>query len=233
MGRGRSGLQPWRPALISIWAAAVVAALAGGCGAGGATSPAEQARPGDASAPNAAPPGSLTAARFAGTQAKPRKPAPPLALGDSFGRPVDLQRFRGKAVIVTFVYVNCPDVCPLILDNLRIAQSELGAAAEDLRILAVSVDPEGDTAMAVNAFLKAHRITRRIRYLIGSRRELERVWSDWSIVSKRSPRRNDPDFVEHSAMVYGIDARGRITTLYPTSFDPRQIAHDVPILASE
>jgi cytochrome oxidase Cu insertion factor (SCO1/SenC/PrrC family) len=69
--------------------------------------------------------------------------------------------------------------------------------------------------------------------LIGSRPKLEAIWHDWGVVSKRSPRRRDPDFVEHSAMVYGINAAGEITTLYPSSFEPEQIAHDVPILASQ
>ena len=179
------------------------------------------------------PPGKPTSGRFAGFVAKPRKPAPRLVLRDSFGRRVDLDRFRGSAVIVTFVYVNCPDVCPLIVRNLAIARSRLGPAAEKLRILAVSVDPDGDTRTNVNAFLRRHRMTRRMRYLVGSRPELERVWHEWSVLSNRSPARSNPDFVELSAPVYGISASGRITTLYSTSFEPAQIVHDVPLLAAQ
>jgi protein SCO1/2 len=201
--------------------ALTAAALVMGCGAGDAASGAGGAA------------GSLVSNGFAGTLAQPRKPAPPLALRDSLGRPVDLERFRGDAAIVTFVYVHCPDVCPLIMDNLRTAVSELGPAAADLHVLAVSVDPEGDTRQAVNRFLAAHRITDRVTYAIGSRPKLEAIWHDWGVVSKRSPKRNDPDFVEHSAMVYGVNASGEITTLYPASFDPAQIVHDVPILASQ
>jgi protein SCO1/2 len=146
---------------------------------------------------------------------------------------VDLREFRGDAVIVTFVYVNCPDVCPLIVDNLRAAQLQLGSAIDELHVLAVSVDPEGDTPSAVNRFLAAHRVGSGVSYLIGARPQLEGIWHDWGIVSERSPRRRDPDFVEHSAMVYGIDGSGRVTTLYPSNFDPEQIAHDVSILATQ
>jgi hypothetical protein len=39
--------------------------------------------------------------------------------------------------------------------------------------------------------------------------------------------------VEHSALIYGISASGKITTLYPSNFRPGQVVHDVPILASE
>ena len=203
-------------------------ALAAGCGGGesGATRSAGHRDSADASA-------GLTSARFAGTLASPRRPAPPLALRDSLGRSVDLKRFRGDPVIVTFLYVNCPDVCPLILDHLRAARAQLGSAADQLHVLAVSVDPAGDTPRAVNRFLAAHRVTGRVSYLIGSRPQLESIWHDWGIVSKRSPRREDPHFVAHSATTYGIDASGRVTTLYPSSFKPQQIALDVPILASE
>jgi protein SCO1 len=208
--------------------ALTAAALVMGCGAGDAASGG-----GGAVSDGEGAAGSLVSTGFAGTLARPRKPAPPLALRDSLGGPVDLERFRGDAAIVTFVYVHCPDVCPLIMDNLRTAVSELGPAADDLHVLAVSVDPEGDTRQAVNRFLSAHRITDRVTYAVGSRPELEAIWHDWGVVSKRSPKRNDPDFVEHSAMVYGVDASGEITTLYPASFDPEQIVHDVPILASQ
>jgi protein SCO1/2 len=206
----------------------VVAVLGAGCGGGGPA--ADSADPtGDL----ATPPGKLTAGRFSGTTASPSKPAPPLRLENALGREVDIDQFRGEAVLVTFIYTRCPDVCPLIVGNFRSAQSELGPQAEDLQIIAVSVDPDGDTPVAVARFLKDRLMTGRMEYLIGSRSELEKVWSDWGIVSRASPRKNDPDFVEHSALVYGIGADGRITTLYPAQFEPAQIVHDVPILASE
>jgi protein SCO1/2 len=204
-----------RRASWTIAAAVALVVAVTGCGSGDGASP------------------SPTSSRFAGTLASPRKPAPPLELRDSVGDPVDLREFRGDAVFVTFVYVHCPDVCPLIMDNLRAAQIELGSAGDDVHMLAVSVDPEGDTPRDVHSFLAAHRVLGRIPYLLGSRSELEGVWHDWGIVSQQSPKRNDPDFVEHSAMVYGIDASGRVTTLYPSSFQPEDIAHDVPILASQ
>jgi protein SCO1 len=216
-----------RSASAAIAATIAVVALVAGCGGDDTAGSGGQAQSDDSAS------GQLTSSRFSGTLAAPRKPAPPLELRDSMGDPVDLRDFRGDAVIVTFVYVNCPDVCPLIMDNLRAAQIELGGAGDDVHMLAVSVDPEGDTPRDVYSFLAAHRILGQIPYLVGSRPELERVWHDWGIVSKRSPKKNDPDFVEHSALIYGIDASGRITTLYPSSFQPEDIAHDVPILASQ
>jgi protein SCO1/2 len=208
-----------------IFPAIVVALLGAGCG--------QDANSSNAEGRLAAPPGKLTASRYSGTAAGPSKPAPPLSLRNALGREVNIDQYRGKAVLVTFVYTHCPDVCPLIVGNLRTAQSELGPRAEDLQIIAVSADPDGDTPVAIARFLKARLMTERMEYLIGSRSELEKVWSDWGVVSRASPKKNDPDFVEHSALIYGVSAGGRITTLYPAQFDPAQIVHDVPILASE
>jgi protein SCO1/2 len=211
-----------------ILALTVLTLLGAGCGDSGqgADSSQQEGQP-------ANPPDKLTAGRFAGTAAIPSKPAPPLRLEDSLGHEVTIDQFHGKAVLVTFIYSHCLDVCPLIVGNFRSAQSELGPQAKDLQIIAVSADPKGDTPQVVNAFLSERRMTGRMEYLIGSRPQLEKVWSDWEIVSRASPKKNDPDFVEHSALIYGVSASGRITTLYPAQFEPAQIVHDVPILASE
>lgn len=177
--------------------------------------------------------GEAAAPKLDGTLALPRKPAPPLRLADSTGRPVDLRDYRGKAVIVTFIYAHCPDICPAIVGNLHAAQSRLGPEAERLQIVAVSVDPKWDTPRVVNAFLREHQMTGRMDYLLGSRPQLERTWADWKVLSEPAPAKNDPDLVEHSALLYGVSGSGRITTLYTSSFSPDQIVHDVPILASQ
>lgn len=178
------------------------------------------------------PSSTTTKASFAGGAVKPPQPAPPLTLDNSLGEPVNIADYRGKAVLVTFIYDHCPDICPLIVGNLHAAQNELGAEADEVEIIAVSVDPKGDTPKTVKAFLEDHQMTGRMQYLIGTRPELEKVWSQWDIVTKDSPKRFDPDAVEHSALVYGISASGEMTTIYPANFKPRQIVHDVPILAS-
>ena len=176
---------------------------------------------------------SSSSPKYAGVRALPSKPAPPLALIDSLGHPVNIDQYRGKAVLVTFIYDHCPDICPLMVGNLHTAQAQLGPEAHKLQIVAVSVDPRGDTPQTVASFLREHRMTGRMEYLIGSGVQLESVWRDWSILSKTTPTKRDPDLVEHSALVYGISASGRITTLYSHDFVPAQIVHDVPILASQ
>jgi protein SCO1 len=168
-------------------------------------------------------------AGFFGTLAIPAKPAPATELRNYLGQSVTLARYRGEPVLLTFLYTHCPDVCPLITSNLRAALEMLGSRAARTQVIAISVDPRGDTPASVASFLRVHRMTGRMQYLVGSAAELARVWADWSVGSSREVGK--PDRVAHSALVYGIAASGRITTLYPASFTPSQIVHDVPRLA--
>jgi protein SCO1/2 len=170
---------------------------------------------------------------FLGNELSPPKPEPPLSLRNYLGQRVNIAQYRGKALLVTFIYDHCPDVCPLIVANLREAQNLMGPkTAAKAQILAVSVDPRGDTPKTVAAFLKVHEMTGRMQYLIGSARELGQVWHRWGVGSERDAE--DPDIVNHSALVYGIDASGDLKTVYiGSSFKPSEVAHDVPLLAAQ
>ena len=162
---------------------------------------------------------------------QPPAPAPPIALHNYLGQRVSLADYRGKAVLVTFLYTNCPDICPLITSDLRVAQNLMSAATRSkLQIIAVSVDPHGDTRRAVAAFLARHGMTGRMLYLTGSARELSRVWQAWGVGSSRDS--SQPQFVNHTGIVYGITASGKRLTLYDPEFKPAEIAHDVPLLES-
>jgi protein SCO1/2 len=166
---------------------------------------------------------------FRGSAVNPPFPKRSLILQDSLGNRVNLGSYRGKAVVVTFIYTHCPDICPLIVGHLHTVQEQLGAKAGRLQIVAVSVDPEGDSRMTVAAFLKAHQMTGRMKYLIGNRSQLQRVWKRWGVLSKADPK--SPDAVEHSAEIFGISASGHVRTLYPATFAPADLVADVPKLA--
>jgi protein SCO1/2 len=160
---------------------------------------------------------------------KPPKTAPPLNLPSFTGRPVSLSHYRGRAVLVTFVYTHCPDVCPLIVANLAAAQRGLGRAASRVKILAVTVDPRRDTPSVVRSFLRVRNALGRMDYLLGSTLALRRTWKDWDVAVSAGKNKLTNG---HSSIIYGITASGRIAVVYPSNFTPAQIIHDVPLLAS-
>jgi protein SCO1/2 len=168
---------------------------------------------------------------YAGLALDPPKPAPPLALKNYLGQSVNIAQDRGRAVLVTFLYTHCPDVCPLITSKLHTALAEMRKSERrEVAILAVSVDPRGDTPSAVAEFLAAHRMIGRMQYLIGSASVLGRVWAAWGVGSRRDT--GNPELVAHTALIYGISADGKIETIYPSNFSAAEIVRDVPRLAA-
>ena len=170
--------------------------------------------------------------RYDGLALSSSEAAPALALDNYLGTPVNLTNYRGKAVLITFLYTHCPDICPLIASHLHTALVEMPAAERrKLQIIAVSVDPRGDTPSTVAQFLAAHEMTGRMQYLIGSASVLKAVWKDWGIASAPQAAAGDPDVVAHSALIYGITAHCKITVIYPSNFTPGEIVHDARVLA--
>ncbi len=165
---------------------------------------------------------------FAGGTLVPAKAAPATTLRNYLGQTVSLSQYRGKVVFVTFLYTHCPDVCPLIATDLHATQAALGAANDKVQMIAISVDPKGDTPKAVANFLRVHNLVGRMQYLVGSAAELGRVWAAWNVGSAQDAA--SPALVDHSALVYGITAKGALTTIYPAQFKPSDLVHDTPLL---
>lgn len=199
-------------------AAALIAALIPLSGCGGSA---------HANKPSASHPKS----QWAGAVANPPFAAKPIALRNFDGSRVNLTNYKGKAVLLLFIYDHCPDTCPLMVSQLHAAQAELGAQAKKMQIVAVSVDPRGDTPKTVRAFLRKRQMLGRMDYLIGTRAQLQPVWKEWGILANADPK--NPDAVEHSALIYGITGSGKVQTLYPSNFKPADVVHDVPRLAAQ
>ena len=167
---------------------------------------------------------------FDGQVLEPIKPAPSFGgLRNYLGEPVSLTAYRGKAVLVTFLYTHCPDICPLITSQLHNTLEKLGPQrARQVQIVAISVDPKGDTPQTVAAFLKAHAMTGRMKFLTGSVGELAPVWKSWNVGTTRDA--GNPDLIAHTALVYGVSASGKLMTIYSNDFGPSEIIHDLPKL---
>lgn len=168
---------------------------------------------------------------FAGLGQKTPQQAPALQLNNYLGTRFDLANYRGKAVFVTFIYTHCPDVCPLIVSHMHTALTLMPASLRNkVQIVAVSVDPKGDTPKTVAQFLHSREMTGRMQYLIGSAGALKNVWTHWGIAAGPEAGAS-PDVVAHTALIYGINTHGKVAVVYPAEFTPREIVHDAPLLA--
>src|SRR5690348_5176513 len=85
-------------------------------------------------------------------------PFPRFTLEDAHGKSVDLADFRGKVVVLDFIYASCTDVCPLQSDLLAQLQADVtaGHMADQVEFLSISVDPERDTPAVRRTYGEAH-----------------------------------------------------------------------------
>ena len=79
----------------------------------------------------------------------------PFELTDHTGRRRTDADFRGKLVVLYFGYTSCPDVCPTELQAITLALDKLGAAADAVQPLFITVDPERDTPSRLADFVSS------------------------------------------------------------------------------
>jgi protein SCO1/2 len=150
-------------------------------------------------------------------------PPADFALRDQDGKVTRLSDYRGRPVILTFMYSTCRDTCPLTAQQIKGALDQVG---RDIPTLAVSVDPANDTTLNARRFVNRQGLTGRMRFLLGPRAQLAPVWKDYAI----QPQGKGFD---HSAYVLLIDAKGRQRVAWPTDkLTPEGLAHDLRLLGA-
>lgn len=168
-----------------------------------------------------------------------KQPAPDFALTDQRGDTVRLSDFRGKAVVLTFIYTSCPDVCPLIAENLRVANDRLPAKTrQHVALLAVTVDPARDTRSALLAFSQTHGLADAPNWyaLRGDQASLEQVWRAYGIDAHAmveaagASRPTNASTIAHSDAIYLIDGQGRERVLMHSSDSPKTLASNLKAL---
>ena len=187
---------------------------------------------------------------FHGTTYTEVAPAPEFSLTDHDGRPVTLASFRGRPVFLFFGYTHCPDVCPMTLDRVSRAVRAAGRAAEDARVVMITVDPARDTPAVLKAY--AARFGPRVVALTGDSAALARARRGYGAYVETLPAAPPPagahaghaghasddavpaaarERVVHSGVVYGIDRRGDLQVVITEGAKEELLRDDVRTLA--
>lgn len=133
-----------------------------------------------------------------------------LELTDHNGKLRRLEEFRGKALVVFFGFTHCPDICPTTLADIAQAVRSLGADAERVQVVMVSVDPERDTPESLAKYVTA--FDPRFVGLRGDLEATKRVAADFKIYFEKR-KLGESYTVDHSAQSYVIDPQGRVRLL--------------------
>ncbi|MDP6454743.1 MAG: SCO family protein [SAR202 cluster bacterium] len=200
--------------------------------------------------------GSKPTEAFTGTEFTTVEPAFDFELQDQFGDLVSLTDHENKVVVLTFLYTNCPDVCPIITTQLRETFLELADVRDDVEFVAVSVDPERDSVSEAREFLDKWGLVNDWSYLVGAESQLQPIWKAYFV----DPAINEQDTLQtnntpspqasgalgslsqqitntyliiHSSPVFLIDREGQRRVVFTSPLDPSDIAHDIRMLLDD
>lgn len=167
---------------------------------------------------------------FRGVTLDPPKEAPDFTLTDFDGKPFQLSDHRGKVVILFFGFTNCPDMCPAALSDMAAARRKLGADAEKVQGVFVSLDPDRDTPERLKRYVTAFDPT--FIGVRGSEMELEPVVKDYGVTYMRRdlPGSALGYTIDHSTFIYVIDAAGRWRLLFTHGMPVDDIVSDLRYL---
>jgi protein SCO1/2 len=159
----------------------------------------------------------------------PPRLAPDFALQASNGSAVTLSQYRGKVVAIAFGFTHCTKVCPFTLANLARVSRELGAAAADLQVVFVTVDPERDSRERLKDYVSAFNPA--FVGATGSQEQLQAVRQSYGVTVQRENANDGPNYdVHHSSSIYLVDRDGKLRVLVPFGKTPEDILHDVRLL---
>ena len=155
-----------------------------------------------------------------------------IALRDTGGSKRALSEYRGKVAVLYFGYMNCPDVCPTTLAALRQAMTELGAEADRVQVLFVTVDPERDTPALLEQYVKS--FDPRFVGLTGSLEEITAAAKQFKIFFAKSQGKEPGRYsVDHSTQAYLIDTAGRARIFHRHDATPADFAQDIRTLLGQ
>ncbi|HEX8232534.1 MAG TPA: SCO family protein [Caulobacteraceae bacterium] len=168
------------------------------------------------------------AALGAGCQKAEAPPAigGPFTLIDQDGRTVSEQVLKGKWSAVFFGYTYCPDVCPMTMQTLGEARKRLGAKADKLQVVFITVDPERDTPDALKAYLKSEGFPPNTIGLTGSPPQIAGAAKAYKAFYAKAGEGKDY-LMQHPAVVYLMDPQVRFKTALTYSLGPEETARQL------
>lgn len=166
-----------------------------------------------------------------------------VVLTDQFGDKISLnESYKGKILLVNFIFTNCPSVCPRLTGNMK----ELQAAFKKdpkrdtgmdtlIQLVSITVDPERDSFPVMRAYADGYRINyKNWSFLTGPREEIYQFARKQLFVNMQEGTGGVEDLI-HTQKIVLIDTSRNIRGYYD-GLDTGaliQCADDVVLLTKE
>lgn len=145
------------------------------------------------------------------------------------GKPVALQDFKGKAVLLFFGFTQCPDICPTTLLKAKEIKDALGKQGEDLDVVFVTLDPERDSAEVLNAYVPSFDPS--FIALRGDLVATKKAAREFRVFFQKVPNQDGSSYtLDHTAASYVIDKNGTLRLLVRYTDTVDDVVHDLKLL---
>ncbi|WP_414662087.1 SCO family protein [Horticoccus sp. 23ND18S-11] len=150
-----------------------------------------------------------THARGKGAYREVGETVPDFALYDQSGRVVQSSRFRGKQIMLNFIFTRCPDpkMCPASTAKM-IATQQLARAAgvTTLELVSITLDPAFDTPGVLREYASLRGIeTANFSFLTGPETAIRDLLTQFGVIAQFKG-----DLLQHTLATLLIDANGKI-----------------------
>lgn len=153
------------------------------------------------------------------------------SLKDHNGKPVTLESYKGKVVVMFFGFTQCPDVCPTTMAEMAAVMKELGPQAKDVQVLFVTLDPERDTPELLKQYVPA--FDPGFVGLYGTPAEIAQTAKEFKVFYKKVPGKDPAQYsIDHTAGSYVFDKQGRVRLFLRHAQGAQPVVHDLKQLLS-
>jgi len=153
-------------------------------------------------------------------------------LTDHHGTLRTLPDFRGKVVLLFFGFTSCPDICPTTMAKLGEVMRLLGADADRVQGLFVTVDPKRDTPQVLAQYVPAFHPA--FLGLYGTEQQTANAAKEFKVYFQaQKPGESGFYTVDHSSPVFALDRRGRLRLLIRPEMNAESVARDLRVLLKE
>lgn len=150
----------------------------------------------------------------------------PFTLIDHTGKARTDADFRGKLLVVYFGFTYCPDICPTDLQNIGLALDRLGAAAEGVQPLFITLDPERDTAAHLADYVPMFHP--QLIGLTGDGAAVRKAADAYKVYYAKAPNQRGDDYtIDHTAFIYLVGPDGKYIGFLPPNSPPERIAEAI------
>jgi protein SCO1 len=151
------------------------------------------------------------------------------ALTDHNGVARTLADFKGKAVVVFFGYINCPDMCPVTMYKLSTVMQKLGPDADRVQVLFVTLDPARDTPEILGQYAPAFHPSFLGMY--ADEETIERTAEDFKIFFAKQKADAEGFYtVDHMGPSFVFDPQGRLRLFISDEHSADAVAEDLRTL---